>query len=49
MNESKRESVFLKVVSLIAKCGLGHFTSDMLRKRIKFYKNFLSVGVNESH
>lgn len=35
MSKRKRESAFQKLVSVIAKHGLGHFTHDMLTKRIK--------------
>lgn len=35
MSKRKRESAFQKLVSVITKHGLGHFTYDMLTKRIK--------------
>jgi hypothetical protein len=38
MNKGKRECALQKMVSVIAEHGLGHFTCDMLRKRIKSIK-----------
>jgi hypothetical protein len=38
MNKSKRESALQRLVSVIAEHNLGHFTCDMLRKRIKSIK-----------
>jgi hypothetical protein len=38
MNKRKRESALRRLVSVIAEHGLGHFTCDMLRKRIKSIK-----------
>jgi hypothetical protein len=34
-----KDSAFRKLMSVIAVYGLGHFTSDMLKKRLKTIKN----------